>query len=537
MPVGPRLRATALVLVLGVAAIYGGTYRHQYLNYDDDVYITNNPEVMRGLSVRGLLWAFGYHAGNWHPLTWLSHMLDAQLFGAWSGGTHLVSAGFHAVSAVLLLRFLVAATGAFWRSAAVAALFAMHPLRVESVAWASERKDVLSAVFWMLTLTAYLRYTRRPGVGRYLLALGLFALGLTAKPMLVTLPFVLVLLDWWPLGRTGAGVGGLRSRSRLLAEKAPLLLLSLASGALTFAAQTAGIRPMVETDVAMRLANGALSYVLYCKSFLWPSRLAVLYPFPRNGMPWAIVAAAITLLVLVSAAAFLLRRRHPYLLVGWLWYLGTMLPVIGIIQVGAQARNDRYTYLTMIGITVALVWFVDAVWPRRSRLRAALGAAVGVWIVVLMVTAGGYVRLWRDNITLFEHAVRVTRDNYVILNNLGAALCTAGRYEEALVVLSKALSANPDFCNSYSWQGNSFLRLRRLQEAVPAYSRALSCYERQQSSPGEIATAYGNLGMAYLQLGLWADAERMYRALLQIWPEDSLGRTNLAIALHEQARH
>lgn len=531
---GPRFPVMATVLVLGVAAIYGGTVHNEFLNYDDDRYITGNPEVLRGLSLRGFLWAFGYHAGNWHPLTWLSHMLDAQFFGTWAGGTHLVSAGFHAASTILLLAVFVAMTGAFWRSVAVAALFALHPLRVESVAWAAERKDVLAALFWMLTLAAYVRYARRPGTGRHLAALGLFALGLAAKPMLVTLPFVLVLLDWWPLGRTAAG--GLRCTGRLFAEKAPYFLLSLVAGLVTLRGQTTGIRPMVEADLGLRLANGALSCLLYCRSFLWPSGLAVLYPFPRDGIPWTVTAASTLVLVLASAAAFSLRRRRPYLLVGWLWYLGTLLPVLGIIQVGAQARGDRYTYLTLVGLTLALAWLAGDLWPQRPGLRAALGAVAGVWIVALTVTAGGYARVWRDSITLFGHASRVTRDNYVALNNLGAALCAAGRYPEALAVLSDAVRIAPDFCNSSYWLGNSLLHLGRFQEAVVPYSQALRCYEEQQSAPEPIANTYVNLGMAFLQLKRWADAERIFRALLELSPGDASGRINLSIALHEQGK-
>jgi tetratricopeptide (TPR) repeat protein len=530
---GGRFPAVALALVLAVAAIYGPTAHHQFVAYDDDVYVFANPAVRGGLSWQGFLWSFGYHAGNWHPLTWLSHMLDARLFGAWAGGHHLVSAGLHAANAVLLLALLARLTGAFWRSAAVAGIFALHPLRVESVAWAAERKDVLSALFWLLTLLAYARFVRRPGAGRYLAALALFALGLTAKPMLVTLPFVLLLLDWWPLGRVpppGASraTAARRGWAALAGEKAPFFALALASSLVTLRGQTHGATPMVSTDAPTRFGNAALSCLRYLGSFLWPHDLAPLYPYPRAGIPPALAAGAAALVALATAAAFLLARRRPSFTAGWLWYLGTLVPVMGLVQVGAQSRSDRYTYLPLLGVTIALVWAAGDLGRRRPAIRPALALSCGAALAALGIASAHAVPVWRNSLTLFAHTVRVTADNDIMLNNLGAALQDAGRDAEAVQALAEAVRVNPAPCDPHYNLGRALYGSGRYDEALAALTRALGCYEARRASPDYVADAHYKLGMTFLQLGRHGEAEREFTALLRIIPDYVGGREGLA---------
>jgi tetratricopeptide (TPR) repeat protein len=548
-PVRPRfdrrLLPLALVLVLALAAIYGQTYHHAFIDYDDDTYILANPEVTGGLSWKGLRWAFGYHAANWHPLTWLSHMVDSQVFGRWAGGHHLVSAGYHAANAVLLLAVLAAMTGAFWRSAAVAALFALHPLRVESVAWAAERKDVLSALFWLLTMAAYLRYARRPGPRRYLAVLVLFILGLSAKPMLVTLPFVLLLLDGWPLGRARvpgernsplAALSGFRTWRALIVEKAPFFALSLLSSLVTMRGQTTNVLPFVTPDLATRLANAAVSYLRYLGTFFWPDDLAFLYPYPRAGIPAVELAAALAALAAISAAVFSLGRRRPYLPLGWLWYLGTLVPVIGFMQVGGQARSDRYTYLTLIGIAVALTWLAGDLWPRRTAARRALTGAFFIVLTALAVSSASYVRLWKDSLTLFDYTVRVTKDNFIVLNNLGSMLMNSGRTAQAVTVLQEAERINPEHCNAPYNLGTTLIRMTRYQEALDSLTRALACYHREGRVGVYIADTHYYLGAALLGLGRFPEAEAQLRTCLTIVPDYPGGRVALGQALARQGK-
>ena len=535
-----RVRVVAILLVLAVAAIYGQTAGHQFLNYDDPAYISANPIVKNGFTLEGIRAAFGFHVANWHPLTWFSHMLDCEIFGLEPGGHHLMSAAIHAANGALLLAVLVAMTGAFWPSAVVAAIFVVHPLRVESVAWAAERKDVLSALFWMLAMKSYLRYVRQPRVVVYLLALGLFALGLMTKPMVITLPFVLLLLDFWPLGRmrtcvlrpAAGAVDIRRSWWLLVLEKTPFLVLSLISAIVTFLGQTRDIVPIMDPPApGTRLAN-AVSTVLYLRSLVWPDRLAPLYPYPRAGIPPAEAIAAAVAILLATAAVLHFGRRRPYLPVGWFWYLGTLVPVIGFVQVGAQARSDRYTYLPLIGATLAIVWLAFDFWPRGSRTRRALSAAVGLALVLLGTVSFRYVARWRDSITLFEHTTRVTRDNYIILNNLGTALLRAERYERAAAVLQEALRINADYCNVPYNLGTAYYQLGRYPEALARYQDSLLCYERGKESLGFIADNHFNIGNMYLLLGRPAEAEREFRILLHLQPDYPGGRAGLDQAVN-----
>ena len=542
---GLRFAAFAALLVLAVAAVYAQTARHEFISYDDDVYITANPMVSHGFTVKGVRQAFGFHAANWHPLTWLSHMLDSELFGSWAGGHHLVSAAIHAANAVALFAVLGALTGRALPSAATAALFALHPLRVESVAWASERKDVLSTLLLLLTIGAYVRYARRPGAGRYAGVLLLFAAGLMAKPMLVTLPFALLLLDFWPLGRfrgPGAAMGGAaggapawrRSRLAPVAEKVPLFALSVVSSIVTLIGQTTDVIPSVHPDAATRLANAAVSYLLYLRDFAWPSQLALPYPYPRGGVPVAPALGAAATLALVTATAVFLRQRRPYLATGWLWYLGTLVPVIGLVQVGAQSRSDRYTSVSQIGIAIALVWLAADGWPRRRWARRALAAGSLAAIASLALVAAAYVRVWSGNIPLYEHVLRVTRDNVMILDNYGNALQDVGRYAEAARAHTEAVRVDPEHCNSKYNLGNALYRLRRYREALDAYERSLACYLREGRQGAYLVDTYANLGNTNLTLNRPAEAERHYRALLHIDPNNSWGHAALRDAIARQ---
>jgi tetratricopeptide (TPR) repeat protein len=400
-----------------------------------------------------------------------------------------VSAGLHAANALLVLALLRGLTGNLWASAAVAALFAVHPLRVESVAWAAERKDVLAALLMLLALTLWLRYVHRPRPGNYLAALGLFGLALAAKATPVTLPFLLLLLDGWPLGRNLAvgtpaasargGNGGGRSWGSLFVEKLPFLALSLVASTITLRAQTTGVVPMAGIDLTQRLGNAALSCVAYLGSFLWPRGLAPLYPFPRAGISWMAVAAALVLLALLSAGALLAARRRPYLAVGWLWYLGMLVPVIGLVQVGAQARSDRYTYLGQIGIAIALFWLLRDAWPGRPQVRTVLGGIVGATVLALAVASHAYVRVWRDDLSLFSAATAATPGNTVMLNNLAGALRAAGRNEEAVRTLQEAVRIDPGYCKALSNLGIMLVGLQRCPEALGPLERALACAARE----------------------------------------------------------
>ena len=379
--------AVCIFLLLAVAVVFGPTIRHEFVNYDDDDYVYENPQVARGFTAPGIVWAFThFHSGNWHPLTWLSHMVDCQLYGLdHPGGHHLTNVLLHAASCLVLFVVLRQMTGDLWPSAFVASLFAIHPLHVESVAWVAERKDVLSGLFFMLTLAAYVSYARRPfSLLRYLLTTALFALGLMAKPMLVTLPFVLLLLDYWPLGRIGATSQPVSRESRLpqqsspalrrvLLEKLPWLAMAAASCAATFLAQGTSVVVVQRLPLLTRIDNALVSYAAYLGQFFYPAGLAALYPHPQSSLPiWKIVAAVLLLLG-VSLAALACRRKCPYLLVGWLWYLGMLVPVIGLVQVGSQAMADRYTYLTQIGLYIALAW-------GSERVCQALAlSSLGLW--------------------------------------------------------------------------------------------------------------------------------------------------------------
>jgi tetratricopeptide (TPR) repeat protein len=463
----PSISSTAAVLILiaGTAAAYWHLPGNGFTNYDDGAYITANRHVMGGLSWDGLRWSLtAFHSANWHPLTWISHMLDVSVFGTWAGGHHLVNLAFHLAGTLLLLCFLHYATKEFWPSILVAAFFALHPLHVESVAWAAERKDVLSAFFLFAVLLAYASYARTPGRYRYLCVIVLYALGLMSKPMLVTVPVVLLVLDYWPLKRC-------LPVKRLLLEKVPLAAMAAVSALVTLKAQSEAVADLETLGLAERLMNAVASYGTYILQMFWPAGLSVFYPFQREGLALrAMVGAA--LVAACTAAAVVSARRHRHIIAGWLWYLITLLPVIGIIQVGSQAHADRYTYVPLTGLFIAVVWTIaEAVRekPQAQRYAAAAGIAAAAVLGIMTYRQSGY---WKDDLTLFGRAKAVTKDNAVALSNYGVALGTRGRVEEGLAELEKALKlATYDYLNLTA-MGDLLLQVNRPEEALRCYNSA-----------------------------------------------------------------
>ena len=525
-----------LALIAANLIVYASVWHHDFVNYDDDQYVSTNTVVLRGLTWHSASWAFttGY-AVNWHPLTWLSHMLDVQLYGLDPGPHHLTNLLFHIANTLLLFGLLRRMTGALGGSAFVAGLFAVHPLHVESVAWVAERKDVLSTLFWMLTLWAYVEYVRRPGLRRYWAVLLFFALGLMAKPMLVTLPFVLLLLDFWPLGRMGLGPNpadgwalsrdGWATTVRLVWEKLPLLALTVMSSIVTLVVHRRGgaVISLGATPLNLRVANALVSYVAYIGQMLWPARLAVLYPYAQSLPGWWTAGAFLGLMA-ISVAVIRAGPRRPYLLVGWLWYLGTLVPVIGLIQVGDQARADRYTYIPLIGLFIVVAWGVPDLMVRWPFRRIALPAAAGLVSLACVIAARGQLRYWQDSTTLWTHALAVTTGNTIVHNNLGVVLADQGKLEEAIAHYSEALRIKADSADAHNNLGVALADQGKLEEAIAHYSEALRIQP-------DYADAHNNLGVALADQGKLDEAIAHFSEALRIKPDYIKARDNLRLTL------
>jgi protein O-mannosyl-transferase len=540
-------RSTLIVCVLLVGitwAVFGQTLRHDFVNYDDHVYVYENPLVTNGLSLHTIVRAFTQpHARNWHPLTTISHMLDCRLYGLKAGGHHFTNVLLHTVAVVLLFLLLRQMTTALWPSAFVAAVFAIHPLRVESVAWIAERKDVLSAVFFMLTLGASFRYVRQPSVGRYLTMSILFALGLMSKPMLVTLPVILLLLDYWPLGRTQkletrghkSEVRGQRMQSwlTLVAEKIPLFALSAGSCVITFVVQKRGSTQIDQLPFLWRLNNAFVSYVAYLWQLFWPVKLAVFYPHPNDSLSlWQIILAAV-ILCSITAIAIRVRQKRPYLLVGWMWYLGMLLPVIGLVQVGEQARADRYTYLPQIGLYLALTWLIVDLSIRWQWRRKILAAGAVTIILLLSWRASVQASYWKNSESLWTHALAVTSGNDVAHNNLGFIFLRRGELDEAISHFETALRIRSHNAESHYNLGlalihnnlaNALVRKGRLDDAIPHYEKAVVLRP-------DYADAHYNFGVALLKEGRLEEAIIHWRKTVSLHPEDVEAHITLADAL------
>jgi len=521
----------SLLLVAVTLAFYNPIIHNQFINFDDSAYIVNNPQVQQGLTWDAVKWSFTtFYQGNWHPLTWLSHALDYQVFHLNPAGHHYIGLLLHAISAVLLFLLLRRATGRIWPSLVVGALFALHPVNVESVAWAAERKNVLSTLFFLLALHAYDRYAR--GGGRYLFVWVniFFALGLMAKPQIVTLPFVLLLWDYWPLQRysgpmnVGPANGDLptasvpRSFRFLVWEKFPLFVLAAADSVVTVVAQHAGfaIRTVVEVPVSMRLENALVSYTRYLGKAFWPSHLAPMYPRFDSPMPgWQVVGAA-ALLLLVTALVLRWRDRR-YLPVGWFWFLGTLVPMIGIITVGEQAMADRYAYIPFIGLYVAVVWTLDAT-ASKYRIPSAW-RAVAALLVVLILGCITHRQLgrWRDAETLWRYTLTVTEHNYTAHDNLSLALARQGRHDEAIVQFQAATALHKYPPSQTLLLAYYELRVGHPQEAIEQCSAVL----RESTDPKIQAAAWSELGQGHLQLRQYDQAAEGYHNSLRLNPEDS----------------
>lgn len=542
----------ALGLIVLTSIAYWGLNEHSFINYDDNVYVTANAQVQAGLSWKSVAWAFtSTSAANWHPLTWLSHMMDCQLYGLNPAGHHLTSLIIHIANVVLLFWLLEVITGALWQSALVAALFAIHPINVESVAWVAERKNVLSTLMWLLTTFAYVWYARKPGWKRYLWIVVSFAGAVMCKPMVVTLPFTLLLLDYWPLGRlrptaTEASADkpilpGKRNRkievdriypprsvAQLLLEKAPLFLLAAISSLITFWAQQRGgaVGSLETFPLLIRCENALVSYVTYLRDTIWPFQLAVFYPHPGHLVPaWELGLSALVL-ASVSALAIALANRSRYFPVGWLWYLGALVPVIGVVQVGLQSRADRYAYVPLIGVFILAVWSAFD-WANERRLRVTvLAVSSAVVLIALTVTTRIQSSYWQNGFTVFQHALSVTRDNYVADNDLGELLAQRGRLEEAAEHFASALEINPRFAHARHNMGMMLVQRGKLDEAIQEFSKAVEIDPR-------FADAYNKLGAALASKGRLDEAAADFAKAIEIDPTYASAHANLG-SLYEQ---
>ena len=509
-----------IVICLFLAAltwlVFGQTLRHDFINYDDPRYVYENTKITSGVSLSGIAWAFTHiHSMNWHPLTTISHMLDCQVYGLKPGGHHFTNVLLHIVAAILLFLALQEMTGTFWNSAFVAAVFAIHPLRVESVAWIAERKDVLSGVFFMLTLLAYVHYVRLPSIGRYLVVVFALACGLMSKPMLVTLPFVLLLLDHWPLDR-------IRGRFwKRVAEKIPLLALSAVSSIGTLVAQKGAVGWTEELPILERINDAIISYVLYIWQMVWPANLAVFYPHPENRLlPWEIISSLL-LLVCGTAIPIALRKQRPYLITGWLWYLGMLVPVIGLVQVGWQGRADRYTYLPQIGLYIAITWTVADLTALWRRQRTILSTAAILTIGVLTWRAWAQTWYWRDSEILFKHALAVTTNNDVAENNLGIVYLRQGNVDEAISLLQAAVDLRPDNSPAHENLAKALLQKGKVADALIHYQKLL------ELQPDNIEV-HNIVGTALIQQRRIREGVEEWEKVLAIQPDNGNAMSNLA---------
>jgi tetratricopeptide (TPR) repeat protein len=545
-------------LAVSALLVFWQVRNFDFVNCDDTIYVYENPHVLNGLTAANVIWAFttGF-AEFWHPLTWLSLMLDCQLFGANAGGIHLVNLLFHIANTLLLFMVLKKMTGALWQSAFVAALFALHPLHVESVAWIAERKDVLSTFFWILAMWAYLRYVKQPNIIRYLLTLLIFALGLMAKPMLVTLPFVFLLLDYWPLER--------KISRRLLAEKIPFIVLSIASSVIAFLTQQSSrlVTSFAQFPLKFRISNAFISYMKYIEKLFRPSRLAVFYPHPYETVSVSYVVISVILLLAVTIFIIRFAKLHRYLVTGWFWYLGTLIPVIGIVQVGSQAYADRYTYVPYIGLFLMLAWGLPQILSKLIYRKIVLGLSMIIVLATLGICAHRQANYWKNSFTLFSHTIEVTQNNWLAYSNLGNAYARLGRGTEAIDAYKQTIKINPDLATVHYNLGNVYSKLARYPEAINAYKQAIkikpdlveahynlgnACYalgrypeainafEQAVRIKPDYADAYYNLGLAYAALGRYAEAIEAYNQVIKIKPDLAELYTNLGVAYGKLGR-
>jgi tetratricopeptide (TPR) repeat protein len=523
------------VLIVVTLAVYWQVQTHDFLNFDDDLYVAKNSNVNKGITSETIIWAFTtLSTGNWHPLTWLSHMLDIQFFGMNPRWHHLINLLYHVFNTLLLFNIFKMMTGDTLRSGFIAALFALHPMHVESVAWIAERKDVLSTFFWMLTVWSYLRYAQNQNLNRYLLAVLFFTLGLMAKPMLVTLPFVLLLLDYWPLERLRFIRSDQRENTkkasgtiRLLLEKTPFFVVTTLSSIVTFIVQKQGKNVASFEDVPFltRAANAIVAYVDYIEKMLWPSNMAVLYPYPSSVSIWKMTVSG-TILIIISLVVLRFVKQRPYLMIGWLWYLGTLVPVIGLVQVGNQYMADRYSYIPYIGLFIMIAWGVPDLLQRWRQKRIGIAITTAIIFAILMTVTFLQVRHWKNSITLFEHTLSLTADNFLPHNNLGTALAEQGRIDEAIDHWLEAIRIKSDYETPYNNLGLAYAKQGRAEEAIRYYFKAL------RINP-DYELAHFNLGNVYLKERRLNEAIHHYKEAIRINPEYVNAYYSLANALFE----
>ena len=533
-----------LVMLALILFIYWPVQSYEFLNYDDQGYVTSNNLVQSGFSYNTISDAFSkIYLGNWHPLTMLSHILDWQLFGMRAGGHHWTSVIIHICNAVLLFLLFRAMTGAVWRSAFVAALFAVHPINVESVAWIAERKNVLSTFFWFLTMILYVWYAKSPNWKRYLLVFISFAWGLMSKPMLVTLPFALLLLDYWPLGRAkikyqhadqAAKTIDVKKREEkilfLVLEKVPLFILSAISSYITIFAQK-NAEAMVNLQsfpLFYRLGNAVISYGLYIKKMFWPFDLAVFYPLNYHMSLWHVILSVL-LLIVITTFASVKFRRSPYLIVGWLWFLGTLVPVIGLVQVGDQAMADRYAYVAFIGLFIMLTWGASDI--LRKYLSSGIILAIALSVIISMtIVAHGQVKYWQDTFTLFSRALAVTKNNAVAHSNVAGELLVQNKVDEAMVHCEKALLLTP---NDY----NTLVRVARAYSVRSEQDKAVDALRRAIQVRPEYVRAYDDLYFLMMQTGKTKEALEVYRKAVETVKDNPDIYYHFGTALARQAHY
>ncbi|MEN6320297.1 MAG: tetratricopeptide repeat protein [Syntrophaceae bacterium] len=527
-------------LIAIILITYWPVQHFEFANYDDDIYITENIHVCSGLTKDSIIWAITtMDAGFWHPLTWLSLMFDYELYRLNPAGYHWTNVLFHIANSILLFLVLNRMTGALWRSGFVAALFAVHPLHVESVAWIAERKDVLSTFFWMLTMYAYVFYVERQSVWRYILVFISFSIGLMAKPMLVTLPCVLLLLDYWPLRRfqlkksTGDFVDVEKQSSfpekkfisvtHLILEKAPLFVLVIVVSIVTYIAeQKLGALGLQEIfPLGTRLTNALISYTGYIGKMIWPVNLSVYYPHPGNW-PLTYLMASCLILIIITIVAIRTLKTHPYFTVGWLWYLGCLVPVIGLIQVGSHAMADRYTYIPLTGLFIIVAWGVPDILRQWRHRRLILSISSGLVLVSLIMCTMLQVKYWENGISLFQHAVNITGDNGIILNNMGNALARKGKTEEAIRQYKKAINLQPNNAEAYNNLGKVLTLQGKINEAINEYKKVIILKPQHMK-------AYFNIGVAYSDLGNYQEAIFYYLEALKLKPDFVAAYNNLGI--------
>ena len=527
-----------LFLVIATLAVYWQVKNFDFVGYDDQIYIIDNRHVQTGLTVKGFQWAFTtFYAGNWHPLTWISHMLDCEIYGLNPKGHHLSNLLLHLANTLLLFFIFMKMTGALWRSAFVAALFALHPLHVESVAWVAERKDVLSTFWGMLSFLAYQHYVKRPSIFNYMLIIIFLSLGLMAKPMLVTLPFVFLLLDFWPLKRCQWRAGRLREDDeksnlagrdilRLILEKVPLLVPVVISSILTFMAESGmgAVKSLEAFSLKVRVANAFVSYVSYIVKAVWPRNLSVFYPHPGSTLhAWQPIGAAF----LIAGAFYLAIRKlrqYPYIAVGLFWYFGTLLPVIGFVQIGKQAMADRYTYIPLIGFFIIVAWGASDIFKKWRFRRNLLFLASGITLSVLMICTWFQIRHWQNSQALFENALRVTQNNSVAHYGLGLALSEQGKLDEAILHYSKALQIDPRYDRVYNHFAIAMARKGNIKEAIVLLRQGLNIdpnHARAQNNLANLLSSQGKLDEAVLH----------YIKALRINPEYADAHYNLGSLL------